>query len=199
MLNSLVRSAVVGFRCGGNLATRIKLIVTLIVIVSCAVISSAPFLIVLSGLLLIRIAFLTNKKDYIVRLLLFLPFIFTAFALPVFFTPGKILVLGVTYEGLYKGMILGLKIFLGIGYSLIFVFSVPLNEIAKSLDWLTFRRLRLGEIIIVSHKFVELVKSSPYKSTISTLRYAVEKSSEFLERGGNSAPAGVDAEYKIRN
>lgn len=170
---------------------RLKLVITLVLLVICALV---PFPIIGTGLvshisvcsillifLFVGILLLPNKKEFVRRLTFFLPFILVTFGLPLFFTPGKIITHGITYEGLHKGSVLGIKVFLAIGYSLFFVLSTPPVEIAKSLDWITMNRLKLGETLLVALKFAELVKNGhKNKSWVATLRYAIEKSKEFI-------------------
>ncbi|MBI4722159.1 MAG: hypothetical protein HY769_04055 [Candidatus Stahlbacteria bacterium] len=157
-----------------GLNSKLKLVFTLAILVLCGLTSSLQICNLLLIILAIFIILLPHKKSFIRRFVLFLPFIVVTFALPLFFTPGRIIAYSITYEGLHKGTILGAKVLLAIGYSLIFILSTPPIELAKSLDWITLHKLRLGETLLIALKFADLVKSGRKDSITSTLKYAIE-------------------------
>lgn len=168
------------------LDSRLKLVITLVFLISCGLAQHIVMYGILFGFLGIGFALLPKKRRLISRFTLFLPFVFATFAFQLFFTPGEIFFTishhAITYEGLYKGLVLGSRVLLAIGYSLIFVLSTSPFEIAKSLDWLTGNKLKLGDSLLVALKFADLVKNSPKSSVISTLKYAIEKSKDFAAK-----------------
>ena len=157
-----------------GLDSKLKLLLTLSILVVCGITYSLQICKILLIILALTIALLPHKIAFIRRLILFLPFIIATFALPLFFTPGRIIAYRITHEGLHKGTILGAKVLLSIGYSLIFILSTPPIEVAKSLDWITLHKLRLGETLLIALKFADLVKTGHKDSIASTLKYAIE-------------------------
>jgi hypothetical protein len=59
--------------------------------------------------------------------------------------------------------------------------STPVVEIARSLDWITCDRLRLGQTLLVAVRFAELIRSGREKSLVSNLRHAIQKSQEYVD------------------
>jgi len=114
------------------------------------------------------------------RLLYFSPFILATFLSYIFLKPGRILFLGISYEGLKEGLFLSAKLLLGILGALIFVCSAKKFEIADALDWLTFRKLKLYIITVLAINSLEniihsikIVKLRKGKKGISTLMIAI--------------------------
>jgi len=114
------------------------------------------------------------------RLLYFSPFILATFLSYIFLKPGRILFLGISYEGLKEGLFLSTKLLLGILGALIFVCSAKKFEIADALDWLTFRKLKLYIITVLAINSLEniihsikIVKLRKGKKGISTLMIAI--------------------------
>jgi energy-coupling factor transporter transmembrane protein EcfT len=158
-----------------------RLVITLFLLVVCALASHIIVFGVLSVFLLAGVIRLRSKKEFSRRLLLFLPFIAGIFAVPLFLTPGRIAAYGITYEGIHRGAVLALRAFLAIGYSLVLISSTPVVEIARSLDWITCNKLRLGQTLLVAVRFAELIKSGRGKPLASSLKHAIEKSQEYVD------------------
>jgi energy-coupling factor transporter transmembrane protein EcfT len=137
---------------------RIKLIVTLLLMGISGIMARKILGIILFVILAFAVILVPEKKKFVQRIFLFLPFILVTFLFPLFFTPGRIIGYGITYEGIYRGSILAGRLFLVIGYSLVFTLSTSPIEIAKSLDWLTLNKLGLGKALLIALKFSEIVK-----------------------------------------
>lgn len=134
----------------------------------------------LSIFLFVGIILIPNRWRFIKRVSWFLPFIIATFVFSLLSTPGKIAPVlwgRITYEGLYKGALLGGKAFLGIGYALIFALSTPAGEIAKALDWITLNKLKIGETLLIAIKFSELLQNGRKNRTnfVTTLKYTIEE------------------------
>jgi len=108
-------------------------------------------------ILLILLALIANPPPAVLfkRLLYFSPFILATFLSYIFFKPGRMLFFGISYEGIKEGLLLSTKLLLGVVGALVFVCSTKKLEIADSLDWLTFRRLKLYLITILAINSLE--------------------------------------------
>lgn len=161
-----------------SLKIRIKLILTLLFLVIVGLARDPLILILLSFPLIIGISLLPDKRNLIRQYIQFLPFIVLTFCIRAWFTPGKLIGCGMTYPGLYTGIILGTKILFAVGYSLCFINSTNSFELVKSIDWITMNRLKLGEITLVALNFVELIKEgvSSKRPIGSILKYAIKES-----------------------
>ncbi len=155
------------------MSSKVKLLTTILLLLSCGLAKNPLIIIVLFIPFILGIVLLPDKKIFIKRISLFLPFVLATFVFQLF-TPGRIIFKGITYEGLYQGSILGTKLLLAIGYSLIFTLSTPPAKIGEALDWITLNKLGLGKTLMVATKFIDLIKKSPKKSPFSTLKYAIE-------------------------
>jgi len=158
-----------------RLDPRVKLIFTLLGLISCGFARNFITFTLLSIPIIVGFTLLMNKKDFIHRFVLFLPLIIVSSGFQILFTPGKIVTQGITYEGLHNGLLLGARVGLAIWYSLIFTVSTTPIKIANSLDWLTMGRLELGKTVLIALRFVELVKDGiiQKKSLAYTLKYAI--------------------------
>jgi len=114
------------------------------------------------------------------RLLYFSPFILAIFMSHIFFKPGRVLFLGISYEGLKEGSFLASKLLIGILGALVFVCSTKKLEIADSLDWLTFRKLKLYIITVLALNSLEniirsikIIKLRKGKKSLSNLLSAI--------------------------
>lgn len=103
-------------------------------------------------ILLILLTLITKPPLEILfkRLLYFSPFILVTFLSYIFLKPGRMLFLGISYEGVKEGLLLSSKLLLGILGALVFTCSTNKLEIADSLDWLTFRKLKLCIITVLA-------------------------------------------------
>ena len=108
-------------------------------------------------ILLIFLALIANPPLTVLfkRLLYFSPFTLATFISYIFFKPGRILFLGISYEGLKEGLFFSTKLLLSILGALIFICSTKKLEIADSLDWLTFRKLKLYIITVLAINSLE--------------------------------------------
>jgi energy-coupling factor transporter transmembrane protein EcfT len=97
------------------------------------------------------------------------------FLLHALFTPGKIIIYNITQEGVQKGALLGLKLFMAMGYSLAFILSTPIREVAESLDWITFKRLRLGDTLSLSLKFIDYIRENSSQPLLLRIKAALYK------------------------
>ncbi|MDI6840340.1 MAG: energy-coupling factor transporter transmembrane component T [bacterium] len=164
-----------------QLDPRIKLIFILLGLIGCVIAKKLAEFVILAIPILVGFTLLRNKRELILRAVVFIPLIIVTCGLQLLFTPGRIITKGMTYEGLYNGIILGIRVSLAVGYSLIFISSTSAIEIAKSLDWITKRKLKLGEIVLITLQFIKLIKdgSLRYKSPVSILNYAIERTKNF--------------------
>lgn len=156
-----------------NLNYKAKLVITIILLISCGLAYNVPSLVILLIPFLVGFVLLREKKIFIRRFILFLWFVVSA-ALFQLFTPGRIVAYGITYEGISRGLLLASKLCLAIGYSLIFTLSTPKEELAHALDWLTLNKFGLGKSLLISLKFIEFIRDSPSKAPISAIKYAVD-------------------------
>ena len=157
-----------------------KLSITILLLLGCGLTRNPLIIIILFIPFILGFVLLSDKKIFIKRISLFLPFVLATFVFQLF-TPGRIIFQGITYEGLYQGSILGAKLLLAIGYSLVFTLSTPPAKIGEALDWITLNKLGLGRTLLVALKFVDLIKKSRKRPFASTLRYAIENSKDFAD------------------
>jgi energy-coupling factor transporter transmembrane protein EcfT len=127
---------------------KLKFIATIAGIVLCSVSSSKIVFIGGGGVLIFFVCVMKERKKFVSKLILFFPFLLLSFLFPSLFTQGKLLFWEITYEGIMRGGIIFTKLLLTISWCLIFTLTTPYKEIAEILDWFTFRKLRIGEILV---------------------------------------------------
>jgi energy-coupling factor transporter transmembrane protein EcfT len=130
------------------------------------------------------------------RLLYFAPFIIATFLSYTFLESGRVLFFGISYEGVKEGLFLSSKLLLGILGALVFACSTNKLEIADSLDWLTFRKLKLYIITVLAinsfENIIHIIK-------VIRLRRGKKKLSNLLSAIlSNSMRKGEKLAYSLR-
>jgi len=159
---------------------KVKFLVVIFLLLVCGLAKNLSVIIILFIPFLFGFILLPEKKIFIKRIILFLPFMIATFAFQLF-APGRIIFQNITYEGLYQGLILGTKLFLAIGYSLIFTLSTSSAKIGEALDWVTMNKLNLSKTLLVAMKFADLIKKSRKKHFVFALKCAIEESKSFAD------------------
>ncbi len=183
-------------RCLLSDGAKLKLILTILLLVSCGIAKNLQVFAILFVIFLTEFILLKNKKIFIHRFVWFLPFLLIIYGFPLWAIKGEIVVPGIrpallggiSYEGLYKSLILGTRALLATAFSLIFIASTGSLELAHTLDWLTHRKLKLGETTLIALNFIRLIKdeakrhkSRTLKGSATILKQAIKRSQAFAE------------------